>query len=340
MSIEPPFLLFLGDASDPLSAKTAFGLYHWRPNDCLGQYRLPGCKITLGLPDRTPLEAKLLGASTLVLGLANSGGVLSDKWVPAIVEAIEAGLDIASGLHQELNSVDTIREAAAKYNRILHDVRRPSRFFSTGKGAWRDGKRLLTVGTDCSIGKNYTALAIEREMKGRGFDVDYRATGQTGILISGNGVPLDAVPVDFVSGAAEWLSPEADDNHWDVIEGQASLFNPSYAGLTLGLIHGSQPDAFVVCHEPGRKTMRGVDYPLPSLENVISEVTKVGQLTNPRTTCIGLSINASKMSDPRARSYLDRLAREFRIPAVDPMRFGCEEIVDQIESCFPKRKAP
>ena len=130
--------------------------------------------------------------------------------------------------------------------------------FATGKGTKRPGLRLLTVGTDCSVGKKYTALALEREMHARGLKADFRATGQTGILISGRGVAIDAVVADFISGAAEWLTPANEPDHWDVVEGQGSLFHPSFAGVTLGLLHGAQPDAFVVCHEPTRKTMRGV----------------------------------------------------------------------------------
>ncbi len=334
MEIAKPYFLFIGDAHDVLAAKTAFGLRDWRLEWCVGQYRLPDCKVTLGLPDLAPEDAAAQGARTMILGLANAGGVLSEAWVPSIVRAIEAGLDIASGLHVWLESVPEIAAAAAACGRRLHNVRKPPRRYPTGKGHKRRGKRLLTVGTDCSVGKNYAALSIEWEMRKRRFDVDYRATGQTGILIAGGGVPLDAVAVDFVSGAAEWLTPDNSDDHWDVIEGQATLFHPSYAGLTLGLIHGSQPDAFVVCHEPSRRTMRGVDYPLPSIDQVVDAVIVAGRLTNPDIQCIGLSLNTSSMPEDEARGYLNDLRGRYRIPAVDPMRFGCGPIVDEIERRF------
>ena len=126
----------------------------------------------------------------------------------------------------------------------------PTRDFAVGTGKKRPGKRLLTVGTDCSIGKMYTALALEKEMRARGLKADFRATGQTGIFIAGDGVSIDAVVSDFVSGAVEWICPENDADHWDLVEGQGSLFHASYAGVTLGLIHGAQPDALVMCHEP------------------------------------------------------------------------------------------
>ena len=145
-----------------------------------------------------------------------------------------------------------IAAAAAKHGRKLFDVRHSAERFATGKGAKRPGKRLLTVGTDCSVGKKYTALALERAMRARGLNADFRATGQTGVFISGRGVSVDAVVADFIAGAAEWLTPANDPGHWDVVEGQGSLFHPSFAGVTLGLLHGAQPDAFVVCHEPTR----------------------------------------------------------------------------------------
>ena len=140
------------------------------------------------------------------------------------------------------------------------------------------GLRLLTVGTDCSVGKKYTALALEKEMRARGLAADFRATGQTGVFISGRGVAIDAVVADFISGAAEWISPAAEPDHWDVVEGQGSLFHPSFSGVTLGLLHGAQPDAFVVCHEPTRTHMRGVKHTLPSIRDVIDLTVACGRL--------------------------------------------------------------
>ena len=276
MQIDRPYLLFLGDAPDQLAAKTAHGIVDWRPGWCIGQLRLKGCKADCGLRDLTIEEAVSNGARTMVVGVVNAGGVLPDQWTSNIVLALDSGLDVATGLHKRLGSVPVIAEAARRNGRKLHDVRYTDMEFPTGKGAKRAGLRVLTVGTDCSVGKKYTALAIEKEMLARGWKADFRATGQTGVFISGRGVAIDAVVADFISGAAEWLTPANDPGHWDVVEGQGSLFHPSFAGVTLGLLHGSQPDAFIVCHEPTRNTMRGVEHPLPSIAQVIDRTVLEG----------------------------------------------------------------
>jgi uncharacterized NAD-dependent epimerase/dehydratase family protein len=336
MDIAKPYLLFLGDVHDQLAAKTAMGIVDWRPEWCVGQMRLEGCKADTGLPGMNQAEAVAKGARTMVVGVANAGGVLPDHWVKEIVTALEAGLDVATGLHKRLASIPAIAEAAAKHGRQLHDVRFSDIAFATGKGTKRQGKRLLTVGTDCSVGKKYTALAIDREMHKRGLSSDFRATGQTGVLISGRGLALDAVVADFISGAAEWISPENEPDHWDIVEGQGSLFHPSFAGVTLGLLHGAQPDAFVVCHEPTRTTMRGVKHKLPSIQQVIDRTVIEGQLTNPSIQCIGIAINTEHLTDEVARAYLKETGEAHGLPCVDPIRTGVEPIVDELVRRFVK----
>ncbi len=334
-TITPPYLMFLGDVPDALAAKTAYGIVDWRPEWCLGQLRLSGCKADLGIPDLTIAEAFAKGARTMIVGVVNAGGVLPDHWVDVIVQAIEAGFDVASGLHTRLASKPAIREAAERHGRQLFDVRHTDMTFATGKGTKRPGLRLLTVGTDCSAGKKYTALALEREMRARGLDADFRATGQTGVFISGRGVAIDAVVADFISGAVEWLSPDAAPAHWDVIEGQGSLFHPSFAGVSLGLLHGAQPDAFVICHEPTRTRMRGVQHPLPTIQQVIDLTVTCGQLTNPAIRPVGISINTQALDEAAARAYLDETARAHDLPATDPVRFGVGPIVDRLRKLFP-----
>lgn len=335
LQITKPYLLFLGDAPDQLAAKTAAGVVDWRRDWCVGQLRLPGCEADVGLPDMDLEQAVAAGAKTLVIGVVNAGGTLPAHWVDEIVDAIASGMDVVSGLHIRLGDVDEIAKTAREFDRRLFDVRHSSERFATGKGVKRPGRRLLTVGTDCSVGKKYAALALEAEMRDRGLDADFRATGQTGVLIAGRGVAIDAVVADFISGAAEWLSPGAAEDHWDVVEGQGSLFHPSFAGVTLGLLHGSQPDAFVVCHEPTRKTMRGVTHPLPSIADVIAATVSAGRLTNPDIRCVGIAVNTSALGEAQARAVLDKTAADHGLPASDPVRFGVGSIVDRLIAEFP-----
>jgi uncharacterized NAD-dependent epimerase/dehydratase family protein len=335
VDIPRPYLMFLGDVPDQLAAKTAHGIVDWRREACAGQLRLPGCQADLGLPDLSIDEARAVGAQTLLVGVANAGGVLPPHWVAPIVAAIEAGLHVASGLHVRLASVAAIREAAERQGVQLFDVRHTDRVFATGKGTRRSGRRLLTVGTDCSSGKKYTTLALERAMRQRGLDADFRATGQTGVFISGRGVAIDAVVADFISGAVEWLAPAAPDTHWDLIEGQGSLFHPSFAGVSLGLLHGAQADAFVVCHEPTRRTMRGVQHALPTIAEVIDLTVRCGRLTNPGIRPVGIAINTLALGEDEAGEVLAATSRLHGLPATDPLRFGVEDIVDRLLAEFP-----
>lgn len=334
MDIAKPYLLFLGDVKDQLAAKTAQGVVDWRPDWCVGQMRLEGCKADCGLQDMTIAEAKAKGAKTMVVGVVNAGGVLPDHWIARIVEALDQGLDVATGLHKRLGSIPEIAEAARRNGRKLHDVRFTDMTFATGKGTRRPGLRLLAVGTDCSVGKKYTTLALDKEMRARGMKSDFRATGQTGVLISGRGIALDAVIADFIAGAAEWLSPANDPDHWDVIEGQGSLFHPSFAGVTLGLLHGAQPDAFVVCHEPTRTRMRGVEHALPSIADVIDRTIVEGRLTNPDIACVGIAINTEHLSEKDALAVLERTGKEHDLPCVDPIRTGTGPIVDLLQKRY------
>jgi uncharacterized NAD-dependent epimerase/dehydratase family protein len=336
MEIPRPYLLFLGDVHDELAAKTGHGIVHWRPEWCVGQLRLPGCQADLGLRDLDIASGYAAGARTLLLAVVNPGGILPEHWVGQIVEALDAGLDVASGLHMRLGSVPAIAEAAQRNGRQLFDARHSDERFATDKGTKRPGLRLLTVGTDCSSGKKFTALALERALSERGLDAEFCATGQTGILISGRGVAIDAVVADFIAGAVEWLSPAAEPGHWDVIEGQGSLFHPSFAGVSLGLLHGAQPDAFVVCHEPTRRKMRNIEHPMPSIQAVIELTMRCGQLTNPQIRPVGISVDTHLICESEARSYLQELEQTHGLPATDPLRFGTGPIVERLLEEFPR----
>ncbi len=331
MDIARPYLLFLGDAPDALAAKTADGIARWRPEQCVGQLRLPGCRADVGLPDVTVAEAAARGARTMVVGVANRGGRFGHDWIETMVQALEAGMDLAAGLHARLADVPAVAEAARALGRALHDVRHPRGALPVGTGAPRPGRRLLTVGTDCSVGKMFAALAIERALRERGISATFRATGQTGILVAGGGIAVDAVVADFIAGATEALAPGAPADHWDIIEGQGSLFHPSYAGVALGLLHGAQAEALVMCHEPSRPHMRGVPgFALPDIEDCIALNESCARLTCPGARVVGLAINTAALPAEEAMIYLDGLAARFGLPAVDPLRTGVGPIVDAL----------
>lgn len=325
LRLPQPYLLFLGDVTERGFAKTAFGLRDWVPELCVGECALPTCQVTTGLLRMTPAEAYTRRARSLVIGVANRGGVLADTWTLKLLEALQAGLDIVSGMHGRLAANAELARAAERLGRRLIDLRVPPPGIPIATGAKRTGKRLLTVGTDCALGKKYTALTLARAFKARGIDVDFRATGQTGILIAGTGIPIDAVVADFVAGAAELLSPPAAPDHWDVVEGQGSIFHPSYAGVSLGLLHGTQPDVIVLCHEVGRDRVLGLeDYSTPHLEEAIQLHLDLARRTNPRVRCAGVALNTSALDEARARGMLEARSGLLRLPVADPMRAGPE----------------
>ncbi|SLN54207.1 N-acetyltransferase DgcN [Pseudooctadecabacter jejudonensis] len=330
--IPTPYLLFLGDAPDQLAAKVAQGIKDWRPENAVGQLRLPGCGADVGLTDMTLEEAKEAGAQTLVIGVANRGGVISQAWKEVLVKALEMGYDLASGLHNLLRDENDLVAAAKVNGRTLHDVRIPSVAYPIANGVKRSGKRCLAVGTDCSVGKMYTGLAMDAEMRKRGMKSTFRPTGQTGILITGGGVPLDAVVADFMAGAVEYLTPDNDDDHWDHIEGQGSLYHVSYSGVTMALVHGGQPDALVLSHEPTRAHMRGLpDYQQPSLEDLRDTALAMARVANPACQVIGISVNTQHLSEDEATAYLKEVEDRMGLPTVDPFRHGAGRLVDALE---------
>ena len=207
----------------------------------------------------------------------------------------------------------------------------PDRAFPIATGVKRPGKRLLTVGTDCSVGKMFTALAIEREMQARGIACTFRATGQTGIFIAGTGVAVDAVVSDFLAGSVEVLTPANHPRSLDLVEGQGSLFHASYAGVSLGLMHGAQPDALVLCHDPNRPHMRGLpEYQLPDLLDCIRLNEQCARLTNPACRTVGIAVNTSHLPEDARR----RTARNHREPSEPArsrsLRQGAARLVDAL----------
>ncbi|MBD3664770.1 DUF1611 domain-containing protein [Sulfitobacter sp. TSTF-M16] len=329
--IETPYLLFLGDAPDMLAAKVAIGIRDWRPDHAVGQISLPGCGADLGLTEMSLAEGKAAGAKTLVIGVANRGGIISQAWKEVLIEALGMGYDLASGLHNLLRDEGDLVAASQVNGGTLHDVRVPNVDYPIANGKKRSGKRVLAVGTDCSVGKMYTAMALDDAMRAKGMNSTFRATGQTGILITGSGVPLDAVIADFMAGAVEYLTPDNEPDHWDIIEGQGSLFHVSYSGVTMALIHGGQPDALIICHEPTRTHMRGLpEYTPPSMEAVRDMALTLARVANPACEVVGISINTQHMSEDEAKAYLEKVEAQMGLPAVDPYRHGAERLADAL----------
>ncbi|KWV92600.1 EBNA-1 nuclear protein [Erythrobacter sp. AP23] len=327
-SIREPYLLFLGDGGD---IKTATGVHYWRPDICIGQMRLSGQAADLGLEELGIAAAANAGVGTLIVGVATIGGHVPETWIDVLAEALEAGLDLASGLHLKLQDIPRLREIARANGRRIHDVRHPTQDFAIPSFEFRPGKRLLTVGTDCAVGKMFTSLAIEREMKAQGLKTTFRATGQTGILIEGSGISIDAVVSDFISSATAWLAPANDPDHWDIIEGQGSLFHPAFAGVTLGLVHGSQPDLMVLCGNPSLTHLRYFEnFKQPSLEQCIERYEEAARLTNPNAKIAGISLNTSQMGEVEAHRIIEETRNRLGMPCFDPVRTGVSEFVSKV----------
>lgn len=333
IDLKAPYLIFIGEINDRTYAKTGLGIVQWRPELVAGQLRFDGNHLDLGVPDMTIQEAAAAGVRSIIIGVAPVGGGIGDHWIGVLEEAAAAGLDVVSGMHQRLEAFPGLVKAAETSGSALINVRRPAVGIPIGNGTKRTGKRVLMVGTDCAVGKKYSALALTKSLQTRNIKATFRATGQTGIMIAGTGVPIDAVVADFISGAAEMISPDNEPDHWDVIEGQGSLYNPSYAGVSLGLLHGSQPDAIVVCHDPTRLRIDSCpSIETPSIAECMALNLRCGQLTNPDIFCAGISINTSVLPENERRPYLQNLTAETGLPCVDPVIDGCDAIVALLES--------
>jgi uncharacterized NAD-dependent epimerase/dehydratase family protein len=331
--ISLPYLIFLGDVEQLLFAKTGLGVRDWRPHACCGEWALAQAKVSLGLPKLTPQQAVKMGAKSLLIGVAPMGGHIPENWVEPLVQALEAGLDVVSGMHTKLETIAPIREAARRHGRSLHNVRHCETQFPVGTGIRRSGKRLLAVGTDCALGKKYTTLALTRAFMAAGHKATFRATGQTGIMISGSGIAIDAVVADFIAGAAEALSPANDPDHWDIIEGQGSLYHPAYAGVSLGLLHGSQPDALVLCHDPCRTEIVGCPgYHIPSLDEVMALHLALAKRTNAAAKFVAIALNTASESDLQSEEACQSVEAHFGLPTFDPMRSDLAPIVHAIVS--------
>lgn len=288
MNIPTPYLVFLGNAVDYKQAKVASGVVEWRPEHCLAQCTMDGCKVDLGLPEQTPAEAVSNGAKTFLIGISPFETELPESFKNKVLEAIGAGLNIANPLHAALPT--EILEAAEAAGVKVFNFRHRTVDYPKGAGTRRPGLRLLTAGNDCACGKKYTALALYKTLTAAGDKATFRATGQTGFLISQSGINNDTIQADFLTGAAEWLTPANDPGHWDIVEGQGALSHPSFGPGSLGLIYGTQPDFVVMCTEPGRIFQRGVMRQAMPITNEGLHIEVMGRRTNPNLQIAAYSL--------------------------------------------------
>ena len=276
-------------------------------------------------------EALALEPDALLVGIAPMGGQLPQRMRAHLIAAIEAGLEVVSGLHVALAGDGQIGQLARQRGVRIWDVRETGDFslVSTGRAASLPVKRVLTVGTDCVVGKMVAALELTEMAKAAGWDAALVPTGQTGIMIAGWGMAVDRVISDFVSGAAEWLVSQVADRQVCFIEGQGSLGHPGYSGVALGLLHGSCPDALVMCHRPGRDRHHGIEARVAPLAEQIELTEALAALVHP-CKVVGLCINTAEMGQTEARRAIDQAAEQTGLPAVDVLRDGCDPLIEAL----------
>jgi len=335
------YLILTEGQTHPTPAKLAAGLLRYRPEwvvallDSTQAGRDTGelMNVGHGIPVVGSIEDALpLNPTALVIGITPAGGQLPQEWRSMILTAMQHGLDIISGMHTLLSEDEEFVSASKKYGVELVDLRKPPDSLTVNQCRAQKTPtfRIHTVGTDCNCGKKVTALEIERELRKRGRNATFIATGQTGILISGKGIAMDHVISDFVSGAAERLVLENADYDYLVIEGQGSIAHPLYSGVTLSMLHGFAPQALILCHQVDRKIMRGTkDTPVPSLRKMIDLYERV---TEPvyLGRIVGISLNCATLSDKEAKREIERVEKQLSLPTTDVIRFGPDKLVDAI----------
>lgn len=323
------------------SSKTAASLIRYKPDETVavldsahaGKRLEDVLEIGHGIPVVSTLqEALAFDPTSLVIGIATPGGVLPETWRAVIHEAIEHGLEVVNGLHTFLNDDETIARHADQKGVRLWDVRQPPDDLDVGRHLVHDlpNLRVLTVGADSSIGKKIAAIEIGRAARDAGWDAEFVATGQTGIMIAGSGIAVDTVAADYISGAAERLVLERKHRELLVIEGQGTILHPSYSGVSLGLLHGAAPQALVLCHQPGRDVMRNLPVSVPSYEELIEAHETIARPLFP-CRVVGISLNCFGMSIDDAGREVDRVERETGLPATDCVKFGCGPLLEVLE---------
>ncbi len=325
--------------SNPRTAKTATGLLRYCPDECVAVFDPDNAgrkaQEFLETGGETPIIASLdevPGADTLVMGIAPPGGRIPEAWRTVLFQAIDRGMNLLSGLHDFLSDDPELAKAAAARGVTITDVRKNNfRQIAKREGLRPDCLRVHTVGHDCSVGKMVVSLEIARGLQRRGLDAEFVATGQTGIMVSGAGLPLDCIVADFVSGGAEKLV--LDNQHHDilVVEGQGSLVHPSYSGVTLSLLHGCLPHALVFVFEAGRDAVGGLDHvPLPSLAKQRDLFETMASIHQPCET-IAVAMNGRRVSPEEAHRIAQVVENDLQLPVVDVIRDGADRLLDAVQ---------
>ena len=345
------FLILADGLFGPDSSKTANACIRYTPERVVGVIDATRAGSTaadvVGFGGDIPVVSTLdeglaLGPNALLIGIAPSGGRLPAEWIRLVGRAIEHGLEIWSGLHTFIGDVPELAALAAKHGVAIHDLRRPPRGLDVARGRVReiDATVVLTVGTDCNIGKMTTQLQILDALRARGIRTAFAATGQTGILIEGRGIAVDAVVADFIAGAAERLVLEcAQEADLVLVEGQGSIIHPSYSGVTYGLMHGALPHAQIMCAQPTRKAINNCEWvkipPLPEFIR-LSEIAAAPLRPAP---VIAVALNTFDLGEAAARRAVEDTQRDTGLPTTDPVRFDPAPIVEAIAEFHARRVA-
>jgi D-glutamate N-acetyltransferase len=349
----PPRFLIVADGDfAPMTSKTANSVIRYLPDRTVGvldrQQAGKTVQDVLGFGGPLPIvgsmrEGLALGPTAVLIGIAPQGGRMPPEWRAWLAEALDHGCDLWSGLHTFLADDPLLAEKARAHGRKIFDLRRPPADLPIASGAAKtvDPLVVLTVGTDCNVGKMTAQLQLTKQLNARGLRTRFVATGQTGIMIEGWGIAVDAVVADFIAGAAERLVLEgAKDADVILVEGQGSINHPGYSGVTLGLLHGSCPDALILCHQSTREYIgdyrRAAWLRIPPLTEYIKLYETIGSAVHP-TKVIGISLNTYDMTDAEARHACEQAARETGLPATDPVRFDPALLVDAVANARDHR---
>ena len=349
----PRRLALLAEQSfSPRDAKTAVGVLRYRTHEvgavidsALAGMTAAAC---VGVGGDIPVvagieDAASHGCDTLLLGIAPQGGDLPESWRAAVCNALARGWDIISGLHVFLADDPGLASLARAHDATIHDVRRPPERRPIAARRARNVEALvvLTVGTDCNVGKMTASLELVEALRARGVRAAFVATGQTGIMIADHGVAIDAVTSDFAAGETERLVIEAARDHdVVVVEGQGALHHPGYSGVSLALLHGACPEALILCHWAGRTRLRVADdseVPMPALATVRDAAQQAAAWVHEAAT-VAVALNTLDMNEAAARAECDAVARALGLPATDPVRFGAEPLADAVVCAWERRR--